>query len=105
MQRGSMSVSEMAGEMGVSISAVTSQMDKLCRAGFVQRRRDERGDRRVVWLELTPRGKEVVGFCLAAKRQVMARYWSQLGEEDLEHLVNILEKLLVVINREGSLDA
>ncbi|MDQ0285073.1 DNA-binding MarR family transcriptional regulator [Desulfofundulus luciae] len=101
LRRGRMSVSEAAEDMGVSLSAITALVDRLHRAGFVQRRRDE-GDRRVVWLELTPRGEEVVRSCVAAKRRVMERYWGQLPEEDLEQLVCILEKLLVITSREGS---
>lgn len=104
LRRGRMTVSEVAEEMGVSLSAITALVDRLHRAGFVNRRRDEE-DRRVVWLEVTPAGEEVVRSCLAARRRVLEKYLRRLPEEDVEQLVRIYEKLLAVLNREVSGDS
>jgi DNA-binding MarR family transcriptional regulator len=103
-RRGRMSVSEVAGDMRVSLSAITALVDRLHRAGFVERRRDE-DDRRVVWLELTPKGEEAVRSCLVVRRRVMEKYLGQLPEEDVEQLVRIYEKLLSILIREGAGDA
>ncbi len=99
LRRGRVSVSEVAGNLGVSLSAITALVDRLCRAGYVRRRRDE-NDRRVVWLELTPRGRDVVHSCLNTRRRVMEKYLGQLPEEDLEQLLRIYEKLLSILERD-----
>lgn len=98
-ERGRMTVSVLAEEIGVSLSAVTALMDRLVKSGYVTRSRDE-GDRRLVWLEVTPQGEEVLKACLARCKQVMERYLGQLSGEDLEQLVKIYEKLLTIMEQE-----
>ncbi|MHB1044096.1 MAG: MarR family winged helix-turn-helix transcriptional regulator, partial [Eubacteriales bacterium] len=53
--RGKLTVSEVAEDTGVSLSAITVLVDRLFKAGLVNRTRDDR-DRRLVWLELTDEG-------------------------------------------------
>lgn len=97
--RGKMTVSEMAEEHGVSLSAVTAMVDRLHRLGYVERQRDE-ADRRVVWLSLTPQGEELVRSCLAARRAVLEHYLSRLPAQDVVALVGIFEKLLAIFAQE-----
>lgn len=100
-RRGRMMVSEVAEEMGVSLSAVTALVDRLHRAGFVERVRDE-NDRRVVWLAVTPRGEEVLLSCQGARRKVLKRYFGQLSLDNLKYLIGIYEKLIAILQREGA---
>lgn len=94
--RGSLTVSEVAGELGVSLSAITALADRLYKAGLVERRRDEK-DRRLVWLELTREGRRVVGLCQEGRQKVAVKYFGQLPDEDLERLVAIFEKLIAIV--------
>lgn len=98
-EHGRVTVSEVAGDLSVSLSAITAQVDRMHRAGLVQRRRDE-GDRRVVWLELTPEGKEAYNACQASRLKVMRKYFGQLDENELETLLDINERLLSIIESE-----
>lgn len=98
-ERGQMTVSEVAEDLCVSLSAVTALVDRLCKAGHITRRRDER-DRRVVWLELTPGGKDVLETCEAGRRRVLERFFSKLGDEDLSRLIEINDKLLAILKDE-----
>jgi len=98
-EHGQMTVSAAAEEIGVSLSAVTALVDRLVKAGLVTRRRDE-DDRRLVWLEVTPQGEQALQTCLAGRKQIMEKYLGRLAEQDLEQLVNIYEKLLMIIKRE-----
>lgn len=100
-EQGQMTVSAVAEALEVSLSAVTALVDRLHRAGYVERSRDE-NDRRLVWLKVTPAGKEKVGACLAARRQVMRDILGRLPQEDLEELVKIYEKLLSIIQTDGA---
>ncbi|WP_066633928.1 MarR family winged helix-turn-helix transcriptional regulator [Desulfolucanica intricata] len=91
-ERGCSKVSDLAEDLCVSLSAITSLVDKLCKAGLVERGRDE-NDRRLVLLSLTPRGKELLDSCLAVRYRISKKYLGQLPEEDIEQLVHIYEKL------------
>lgn len=92
-ERGRATVSTVAEDIGVSLSAITAFVDKLAKAGYVTRNRDG-DDRRLVWLEVTARGEEVLRNCLAGRRQLMKEYMAKLSESDLGQLVNIYKKML-----------
>ena len=97
--RGPMTVSEVADELGVSLSAVTTLADRLAKSGFLKRTRGGK-DRRTVWLEVTDKGKEILKTCAESRRKVAAKYLGQLPEADLERLIEIYEKILALIRAE-----
>lgn len=97
--RGRLTVSEVAEELGVSLSAVTALVDRLVKNGLAVRSRDER-DRRLVWLEATSKGKRVLDKCIDGRRKVSVKFFGQLPEGDLEKLVEIYEKVLSRIKAE-----
>ncbi|RJX20330.1 MAG: MarR family transcriptional regulator [Desulforudis sp.] len=99
LQHQRITVSELAEMLGVSLSAVTAAADKLCDAGFVVRQRDER-DRRLVWMELTPVGEGAISGGMETWRQTLRGYFAQLPLEDVEKLVQVLEKLLEIVSSE-----
>ena len=96
---GRVTVSRVAEDLCVSLSAITALVDRLCRAGLMVRQRSEE-DRRVVWLELTEEGRAVVYDCMQARRRVIQRYLGQMAEEDLLHMIKIYEKVLGLIREE-----
>lgn len=59
LRDGSRSMSCLSREMGISLSATTQIADRLERAGMVERI-TEADDRRVKFLQLTPRGVEIM---------------------------------------------
>ncbi len=96
---GRATVSSVADDLRVSLSAVTAQVDRLCRTGMVVRSRSER-DRRVVWLELTDEGQKIVDTCMAARRRVMERYLGHLEKEELLNMIKINEKIITIMQQE-----
>lgn len=100
-ERGRMTVSEVASEMDVSLSAITAVVDKLHKAGLAKRERDQ-DDRRLVWLTITHAGEEMLQVCMAGRREMMKKYLQKLPKEDLEQLVRICEKLLSIIKHDVS---
>jgi len=98
-ENGSMTVSEVAEDLGVSLSAVTALVDRLCKSELATRRRDDK-DRRLVWLELTSQGEEVVKTCDATRRRVVEKYITKLDEDDLSRLIEIYDKLLQTLENE-----
>lgn len=97
--KGRLTVSEVAEDLCVSLSAITALVDRLYKAGFVVRNRDEK-DRRLVWLELTQEGYEILALCQQSRKKIVEKYFGQLPEKDIESLVVIYEKLLAIMKRE-----
>lgn len=95
-QHGRLSVSELAESLGVSLSAVTVTADRLCRAGLLERRRDE-DDRRVVWLALTAAGDRAVSEIMETLHRALKDSFERLPDEDVLKLVEICEKLLTIM--------
>ena len=91
-QGGRMTVTDVAREFGVSLSAITASANRMCRIGLLRRFRDA-ADRRVVWLELTPPGLEAVRAFLETREMVRRRYFSLLPEQDRSDLYRILSRL------------
>ena len=89
---GRVTVTDLAREMGVSLSASTVAAKRMNKLGLLQRFRDKI-DRRVVWLELTAEGAAGVAFFSVIQKQVMQMYFTKLSAEELECLYRIYPKL------------
>lgn len=98
-EKGRMTVSEVAEELGVSLSAITALVNRLVNNGLAVRSRDEE-DRRLVWLEATDKGVEVLSRCMEGRRKVAEKYFGQLPKKDLEKLIEIYERVLAVVRAE-----
>jgi DNA-binding MarR family transcriptional regulator len=98
-QKGRLTVSEVAEELGVSLSAITALVNRLVNNGLAVRSRDEE-DRRLVWLEATDKGVEVLSRCMEGRRKVAEKYFGQLPKKDLEKLIEIYERILAVVRAE-----
>lgn len=94
--KGRLTVSEVAEKLGVSLSAITALVDRLVKSDLVVRSRDEQ-DRRLVWLEATDKGKEILDKCIEGRKKVAVKYFSQLPEEDTKKLIEIYEKILLMM--------
>lgn len=85
-------VSDVAGTLGVTLSAATGLIDRMVRSGLVSRERDQ-GDRRVVWVKLTPEGRQTLASVEAARRQVVSGAVARMSPQEVEDLVNLLERI------------
>jgi DNA-binding MarR family transcriptional regulator len=61
LQEGPLPVRELASRLGLDASTVTRSIDGLVREGLARRTRDERQDRRRVFVALTARGRALAG--------------------------------------------
>lgn len=85
-------VSDVAGHLGVTLSAATGLVDRLVKAKLVTRDRDQQ-DRRVVWVKVTPEGEAAVTAAEARRRAALGQLVHKLPEQDLAVLCDILERL------------
>ncbi|MFZ5815124.1 MAG: MarR family winged helix-turn-helix transcriptional regulator [Bacillota bacterium] len=89
---GPFQVSEVANQLGVTLSAATGLVDRLVKAKLVTRERDQE-DRRVVWVKITPEGEQAVKAAEERRRAAFREMVKNLPEEDLARLCDILERL------------
>ncbi|MCU5015897.1 MarR family transcriptional regulator [Bacillus paranthracis] len=86
-------VSRVANELNVSNSHITAVTEKLINKGFVTRSRST-SDRRVVYLEITEQGKDLVAKMEGAKKQYLQERFSTLSEEEMNIMISIYKKLI-----------
>jgi DNA-binding MarR family transcriptional regulator len=96
---GRVSGRQLASELGVSPAAVVPVCDRLAQQGWIERARDE-NDRRIIWLQLTPSGLELVdGFAGRGKARLTSALL-RMTEEDRAGLVRSLEALAMALESE-----
>ena len=86
-------MSELAEDQMVVRSGATRIVDDLVRAGLVARQADP-ADRRVVRLQITPRGREVVAAIHREAPQVLGIILARMSEPDQEALLRGLESFV-----------
>jgi DNA-binding MarR family transcriptional regulator len=83
---------DLAEELGVTPRNITTIVDGLEREGLLARRPDP-GDRRAVWLELTPLGVSSIDQIHRLEEDISARFFAPLDAEQRRQLGAILRML------------
>jgi DNA-binding MarR family transcriptional regulator len=89
---GRSTVSQLAERMTVKPSAITAMIDRLIKLTYVTRERDEQ-DRRVVFIQLSDAGKQILQEASEKRKQILCKYFAHLDNEELEALLAIFTKL------------
>ncbi|HEY1276058.1 MAG TPA: MarR family transcriptional regulator [Thermoleophilaceae bacterium] len=89
-QRGRMAAGELAEAAALSPAAVTTVLDRLERAGYVQRIRDD-GDRRRVMVEITPLARERSYAIYGPMGETGTATLSRFSDRDLRTVIRFLE--------------
>ena len=85
-------VSEVANQLGVTLSAATGLVDRLVKAKLVTRDRDQ-NDRRVVWVKITPEGETAVVAAETRRHAAYQALTQNLSEEELARLCDLLDRM------------
>jgi DNA-binding MarR family transcriptional regulator len=96
LHRDGCTMSELAENQMVVRSGATRIVTDLVRAGLVERQADA-GDRRVVRLRITPRGREVVATIHREAPQVLDSILARMSEADQEALLRGLESFVCAV--------
>ncbi len=95
LREGPLPVNELASRLGLDASTVTRSIDGLVREALVRRTRDERQDRRRVFIALTARGRSLaqkLEQCADAySEQILARIPRE-RREDVLYALGVLVK-------------
>jgi len=84
---------ELADFMKMGFSSVTGLVDRLVKQGLVARRRTEK-DRRVVFVEITVKGRKALKEILDQRRKTTLSLFESLTPEERFLYLGILEKLV-----------
>ena len=95
--KGPQKMTQIAHLVGVTVPAATAVVDKLVRAGFVQRDADP-GDRRVIHVALTPLGRKTGAKLRRVHEKGLATALAKLLPEKREELILAFEKIHVLLS-------
>jgi len=87
------SMRELADFMKMGLSSVTGMVDRLVRQGLANRRRTDQ-DRRVVFVDITVKGRKVLKEILEQHRRTILDLFEVLTAEERSTYLCILEKLV-----------
>ncbi|WP_127589082.1 MarR family winged helix-turn-helix transcriptional regulator [Paenibacillus koleovorans] len=90
--KGPQKPSSLAAELHITTGGVTGLTDKLVDAGYASRTRDD-ADRRLVYLEITEAGRELLKDITRVKRERETSIFSALNDEELNSYLQLLQKL------------
>lgn len=97
-ERGALTVTALAGMLGVSPPSASSIVDRMEQHSLVARVRDET-DRRVVHISITDRGTEAAEEMVGLHRERAAGLLSTMTEDELDHVVQGLAAVRRAIAR------
>jgi DNA-binding MarR family transcriptional regulator len=83
---GRMTAGRLAELTGLTTGAITGVIDRLEKAGYVRRERDE-SDRRKVFIAVVPETTLKIGRLYVPMQQSMQKVWSRYSEEELRLLL------------------
>jgi DNA-binding MarR family transcriptional regulator len=95
-QVGTCTSSELAEVFDVQKSAITAIIQRLWEKGLIQRTRDEK-DRRVVYLTLTDKGKELYDKAEERIYRLVESLLTQFDQSEIQQFIETFEKLNQVL--------
>jgi DNA-binding MarR family transcriptional regulator len=95
-QVGTCTSSELAEVFDVQKSAITAIIQRLWEKGLIQRTRDEK-DRRVVYLTLTAKGKELYDKAEDRIHRLVESLLTQFDQSEIQQFIETFEKLNQVL--------
>ncbi len=85
-------MTELARECGLALSSMTAVIDRLVAGGYVERVRDEGGDRRKVFVELDKKGERVYQDLLEGEMEMIIKMMDALKPGEQDALLRVLGK-------------
>ncbi|UOY93864.1 MarR family transcriptional regulator [Ectobacillus sp. JY-23] len=85
--------SQIASEVNVTSSHITAVTDRLVRKELVIRKRSD-SDRRIVYLEITEKGKGVARELEERRKQYYKERFAQWSDEEMRMVVELFERVL-----------
>jgi len=94
---GKSKMSVLAKHLRISPAATTGLIDRLIAQDLVVRKNDQY-DRRIVWVELTSKGKNVISSIRKQRIKALIKVFGRISSKDRIYYLNILEKVVKTTN-------
>ncbi|MFN2198919.1 MAG: MarR family winged helix-turn-helix transcriptional regulator [Anaerolineales bacterium] len=91
------SVTEISNLLQITPAGVTHLINPLEAAGYIQRQPDP-NDRRIVLVEVTPKGKQVAESLLREVQENLSGLVNYLGEDDSKILIHLMSRAIDYFN-------
>jgi DNA-binding MarR family transcriptional regulator len=88
---GRMTAGRLAELTGLTTGAITGVIDRLEKAGFVRRERDE-ADRRKVFIMIVPENVAKIGRLYVPMQEAMQKVWSTYSDAELQLLLRFAKE-------------
>ncbi|HEB89193.1 MAG TPA: MarR family transcriptional regulator [Deltaproteobacteria bacterium] len=98
LAEGPLPVRGLADRLGLDASTVTRSVDGMVRDGLVRRSRDERGDRRRVYVALTPSGRTLARKLVRCADEYSDRILERIPPERREDVLYALGLLVDAVD-------
>jgi DNA-binding MarR family transcriptional regulator len=98
LSEGPLPIRELASRLGLDASTVTRSIDGTVRDGLVRRTRDQRGDRRRVFVTLSARGRGLAQKLLRCADEYSDRILEQIPPERREEVLYALGVLVEAVD-------
>jgi DNA-binding MarR family transcriptional regulator len=93
-------IGQISKAVDLSYSTISGIIDRLEREQLVVRIRDEQ-DRRVVWIRITPKFKEVVGQVPIFSDEYYNRLFEDFSDQELDSIIFVLKMLTNKLEKES----
>jgi len=94
-RNGNSKMNNLAKHLKISPPATTGLIDRLILQGLVVRK-DDFHDRRMIWIELTVKGRGIIKSINKQKTETLIKVFKNISPEDREHYLGILEQVVKI---------
>lgn len=98
-RKGKCTMSDLAKECGLALSSMTGVVDRLVERRYVKRARDDREDRRKVFVELDTKGQKVYQQLLEGEMEMIITVMESLKPAEQDALLDVLGKAVGALQR------
>lgn len=95
--KGQVKMKDIAKDFNISLPAATGIVQRLFNLELVKRV-DDKADRRVIRIVVTPKGKKIVEQISAKRKELIGSIFGKLSEKERENYLQILRKLKKIIS-------
>ncbi|MDO8489254.1 MAG: MarR family winged helix-turn-helix transcriptional regulator [Candidatus Omnitrophota bacterium] len=92
---GKSKMNSLAKHLKISPAGTTGLIDRLIAQKLVTRAADSE-DRRIVWIELTVKGRGIIESINKQKTKALIKVFAKISPKDREHYLNILEQVVKI---------
>ncbi|MBU4304724.1 MAG: MarR family transcriptional regulator [Candidatus Omnitrophica bacterium] len=98
-EKGVLKMGQLAAAQRISLPAMTGLVQRLCMLKLVKRLYDEK-DRRVISIDLTPAGKQLVKTFRAQREKIIVEIFGRLTEQERREYLRIVLKLNEILYKD-----